>query len=180
MKPCAAARKGLGGVRGQNAARAIDRARFWGMSAATGHGATAGRSFSGRRASLPRSVENEPSQEQACRPIHQLSLACRSPVSPSSPPTGNYKTPSETADFFRTFLPVLGPLDLVDVARTTFRCRRRPVKWWAGAWSAWPPRTGPPEPQGAYTGEISAIMLRDLFVSYVWTQRTAQPFRRER
>ena len=79
-----------------------------------------------------------------------------------------HKTPSETADFFRTFLPVLGPLDAVDVVvAPPFVCLSNASDAVGKSLVRLAAQNMHHEPQGAFTGEISAIMLRELFVSYV-------------
>jgi triosephosphate isomerase (TIM) len=80
-----------------------------------------------------------------------------------------HKTPSETEDFIKSFLALVGTLDGVDIilspsfvclaAATALLDKSAQVRLAA--------QNMHPDTQGAFTGEISAIMLRDLYVSYV-------------
>jgi triosephosphate isomerase (TIM) len=80
-----------------------------------------------------------------------------------------HKTPSETEDFLRGFLPLVSQIDGVDVvvappfpslgAATQVLSRSAQVRVAA--------QNMHHENHGAFTGEVSAIMLRELFVSYV-------------
>lgn len=79
-----------------------------------------------------------------------------------------FKTPSETADFFKTFLPVLGNLDGVDVViAPPFPCLPAASDNAGKSIVRIAAQNMHPEPSGAFTGEVSAIMLRELYVTYV-------------
>jgi triosephosphate isomerase len=78
------------------------------------------------------------------------------------------KTPSETADFIRTFLPVLGTLDTVDVViAPAAPCLSAASELLGRSIVRVAAQNMHPESSGAFTGEVSAIMLRELFVAYV-------------
>ncbi len=79
-----------------------------------------------------------------------------------------FKTPSETADFFKTFLPVLGNLDGVDVViAPPFPCLPAASEHAGKSIVRIAAQNMHPEASGAFTGEVSAIMLRELYVTYV-------------
>jgi triosephosphate isomerase len=79
-----------------------------------------------------------------------------------------FKTPSETADFFKTFLPVLGTLDGVDVViAPPFPCLPSASEHAGKSIVRIAAQNMHPEASGAFTGEVSAIMLRELYVTYV-------------
>ena len=79
-----------------------------------------------------------------------------------------HKTPSETADFIKTFLPVLGTLDTVDVIiAPTFPCLPTASEMLGKSLVRVAAQNMHPDTHGAFTGEVSAIMLRELYVTYV-------------
>jgi len=79
-----------------------------------------------------------------------------------------HKTPSETSDFIRTFLPVLGNLDTVDVViAPAFPCLPTASELLEKSIVRVAAQNMHPESHGAFTGEVSAIMLRELYVTYV-------------
>jgi len=79
-----------------------------------------------------------------------------------------FKTPSETADFLKTFLPVLGSLDGVDVViAPPFPCLPAASEHAGKSIVRIAAQNMHPEASGAFTGEVSAIMLRELYVTYV-------------
>jgi len=79
-----------------------------------------------------------------------------------------FKTPSETADFFKTFLPVLGNMDGVDVViAPPFPCLPAASEHAGKSIVRIAAQNMHPEASGAFTGEVSAIMLRELYVTYV-------------
>ena len=79
-----------------------------------------------------------------------------------------FKTPSETADFFKTFLPVLGNMDGVDVViAPPFPCLPAASEHAGKSIVRIAAQNMHPESSGAFTGEVSAIMLRELYVTYV-------------
>jgi triosephosphate isomerase len=79
-----------------------------------------------------------------------------------------HKTPSETQDFLRSFLPVLGGLDTVDVVvAPPFPCLSAASERVGKSLVRLAAQNVHPESHGAFTGEVSAIMLRELYVTYV-------------
>lgn len=79
-----------------------------------------------------------------------------------------HKTPSETADFLKTFLPVLGTLDTVDVViAPAFPCLPVASDLVSKSLVRIAAQNMHPESHGAFTGEVSAIMLRELYITYV-------------
>ena len=79
-----------------------------------------------------------------------------------------FKTPSETADFFKTFLPVLGNLDGVDIViAPPFPSLPAASEHAGKSIVRVAAQNMHPEASGAFTGEVSAIMLRELYVTYV-------------
>jgi len=79
-----------------------------------------------------------------------------------------FKTPSETVDFFKTFLPVLGNLDGIDVViAPPFPCLPAASEHAGKGLVRVAAQNMHPEASGAFTGEVSAIMLRELYVTYV-------------
>lgn len=79
-----------------------------------------------------------------------------------------FKTPSETVDFFKTFLPVLGTLDRVDVViAPPFPCLPAASEVANKSLVRIAAQNMHHEASGAFTGEVSAIMLRELYVTYV-------------
>ncbi|MGI8604785.1 MAG: triose-phosphate isomerase [Verrucomicrobiales bacterium] len=79
-----------------------------------------------------------------------------------------HKTPSETQDFIRSFLPVFGNLDGVDVViAPAFPCLATASELLGKSRVRLAAQNMHPETSGAFTGEISAIMLRELYISYV-------------
>jgi triosephosphate isomerase (TIM) len=79
-----------------------------------------------------------------------------------------HKTPSETADFIRTFLPVLANLDTVDVViAPAAPCLPAASELLGRSIVRVAAQNMHPETSGAFTGEVSAIMLRELYVTYV-------------
>jgi triosephosphate isomerase len=79
-----------------------------------------------------------------------------------------HKTPSETQDFIRSFLPILGNLDAVDVViAPPFPCLPAASELVGKSLVRLAAQNMHPEGHGAFTGEVSAIMLRELYVTYV-------------
>jgi len=79
-----------------------------------------------------------------------------------------HKTPSEAQDFIRSFLPVLGNLDAVDVViAPAFPCLPVATELLSRSLVRLAAQNMHPESHGAFTGEVSAIMLRELYITYV-------------
>jgi triosephosphate isomerase (TIM) len=79
-----------------------------------------------------------------------------------------HKTPSEAQDFIRSFLPVLGNLDAVDVViAPAFPCLPAATELVSKSLVRLAAQNMHPDSHGAFTGEVSAIMLRELYITYV-------------
>ena len=78
-----------------------------------------------------------------------------------------YKTAKEAADFVEAFLPLVGDADGVDIAiAPPFTALDRVARLLEGSNVALAAQNVNPEPEGAFTGEISPGMLADLGCRY--------------
>ena len=79
-----------------------------------------------------------------------------------------HKTPSEAQDFIRSFLPVLASLDEVDVViAPAFPCLPAATELVSKSLVRLAAQNMHPDSHGAFTGEVSPIMLRELYITYV-------------
>jgi triosephosphate isomerase len=78
-----------------------------------------------------------------------------------------YKTTREAADFVEAFLPLVGDAEEVDIAiAPPFTALDRLARLLEGSGVALAAQNVNPEPQGAFTGEISPAMLAELGCRY--------------